>query len=158
LVLNARDARWFAMPGRGRTPFFEGDGELGFPQLGIGPHVLMPGEPNGLYHREGGQEDFLVIAGECLLLVEGQERRLRAWDFVHCPPGTQHIFVGAGDGPCVILMAGARGHGGLHYPASAVARRHGASAERDTDSPAEAYAPFEPGRLVPYQEGDLPEL
>ena len=105
--------------------------------------MLQPGQPNGLYHRESAQEDFLVLAGECLLLVEGEERPLRAWDLVHCPRETEHIFVGAGDGPCVILMVGARSPDEkLFYPASELARGHGAGADEATDSPAEAYAKF----------------
>lgn len=73
-------------------------------------------------------------------MVEEEERRLKPWDFVHCAPGTHHIFVGAGDGPCAILMVGARGEGKkLHYPPSEVAARHGAAAPEETDSPHEAY-------------------
>ena len=115
-----------------------------FAQVGYTLAVLQPGQPNGLYHREDNQEDFLVLSGECLLLVEGEERRLQAWDFVHCPPGTEHIFVGAGDGPCVIFMAGARRgwpNKGIVYPRSELALRHGAGVETETE-PAEAYAPF----------------
>jgi uncharacterized cupin superfamily protein len=97
-----------------------------------------------MYHSESVQEDFLVLAGECLLVVEDEERRLRAWDFVHCPPGISHIFVGAGDGPCAILMVGARRPGkSLHYPVSEVAARHGASVAEPTSSPDEAYAGWE---------------
>ena len=70
---------------------------------------MQPGQASALYHREANQEDFLVLAGECMLLIEGEERPLKAWDFVHCPSMTEHIFVGAGDGPCVVFMAGARG-------------------------------------------------
>jgi uncharacterized cupin superfamily protein len=85
-----------------------------------------------------------VLSGECLLLVEGEERRLRAWDFVHCPAGTEHIFVGAGDGPCVIFMAGSRtAAGATVYPRSELALRHGAGVEAETSSPQEADAPFE---------------
>src|SRR6185312_15725279 len=58
--------------------------------------ILAPGQPSCMYHGEDEQEDFLILAGECLLLVEGQERRLKAWDFVHCPAWTEHVFVGAG--------------------------------------------------------------
>ena len=76
--------------------------------IGINIQVLQPGEPNCMYHGETGQEDFLVLSGECLLLIEGEERPLKQWDFVHSPPWTEHVFVGAGDGPCVILMVGAR--------------------------------------------------
>src|SRR6059058_2718945 len=111
-VVNVRDAQWLTSEGGDKQPSgsecsFE-SGKAEFTQLGVRLHVLPPGESNGLYHREDKQEDFLVISGECLLLVECEERRLRAWDFVHCPPGTEHIFVGGGDGPCVILMVGAR--------------------------------------------------
>jgi uncharacterized cupin superfamily protein len=111
-----------------------------FEQYGIGVHVLHPGQPNGLYHSESVQEDFLVLSGECVLLVEEQERRLKPWDFVHCAPGTRHIFVGAGDGPCAILMVGARGEGKtLHYPVSELAAKYDASASEETENPREAY-------------------
>ena len=102
-----RDAAWVSGGHFGDACVFEGDA-VPFGQIGYTLAVLRPGQPSALYHREADQEDFLVLAGECLLLVEEQERRLRAWDFVHCPPDTEHIFVGAGDGPCVIFMAGAR--------------------------------------------------
>jgi quercetin dioxygenase-like cupin family protein len=97
-VLNARDARWFKFEGRGVVPALQGRGD--FPQLGMGLTVLEPGEPMAMYHWETDQEDFLLLSGEALLVIEGEERRLRQWDFVHCPPGTQHVIVGAGDGPC----------------------------------------------------------
>ena len=91
-----------------------------------------------------------MLAGECLLLVEGVERRLRAWDFVHCPPETEHVFVGTGEAPCVLLMTGTRPKDdAVVYPVSGLASRHGAGVEAQTSSPAEAYAPFpgiEPGR------------
>jgi uncharacterized cupin superfamily protein len=113
-----------------------------FSELGIRLHVLPPGQPNGLYHSENKQEDFLVLSGECLLLVEGEERRLRAWDFVHTPAGTEHIFVGAGDGPCAILMVGARSgeEWKVRYPVSEFASRHGASVDEETSDPDQAYA------------------
>ena len=97
-VVNVRDAPWVTSEGLSDACIFEGD-EAPFPQVGFTLAVLRPGEPSGLYHREANQENFLVLSGECLLLVEGEERHLRAWDFVHCPPGTDHILVGAGDGP-----------------------------------------------------------
>jgi uncharacterized cupin superfamily protein len=126
----------------GAACVFEGDAAP-FPQVGYTIAVLQPGQPSGMYHPETCQEDFLVLAGECLLVVEGQERTLRAWDFVHCPPGTDHIFVGAGDGPCVIFMAGARSERKtITYPRNEVARRHGAGVETETQVPHEAYAPF----------------
>ncbi|HLW96374.1 MAG TPA: cupin domain-containing protein, partial [Solirubrobacteraceae bacterium] len=94
------------------------------------------------------QEDFFVLSGECLLLIEGEERKLKAWDFVHCPPGTDHIFIGAGDGPCVLFMVGARGDDAIVYPRSELALRHEAGVEVETPSPNDAYAPhsrWQPG-------------
>jgi len=148
-VLNTADAVWDKHPVGGRWVAF--DGKARFEQLGIGIHVLQPGQPNGKYHAEETQEDFLVLSGECICLIEGEERRLKAWDFVHCPPGTLHIFVGAGDGPCAILMAGARRKArGIHYPLDELAARYGASAPFETDKPPEAYSDwsdeFEPVR------------
>ena len=95
-----------------------------------------------MYHRENAQEGFLVLAGECLLIVEEQERRLQAWDFFHCPGGTHHIIVGAGEEAAIVVAVGARGRGiggGIVYPVSEAAARHGVSVERETTRPAEAY-------------------
>jgi uncharacterized cupin superfamily protein len=121
-----------------------------FKEIGVNVDVLQPGEPGCYYHRENVQEGFLVLSGECLLIVEGQERPLRTWDFFHCPPGTNHVLVGAGDGPCSILMLGVRGdHVEITYPVDETAARHGASSDKTTDSPREAYAKHsrpEPGR------------
>src|SRR5919205_4206975 len=148
-VVNVRDARWWRHDTFGAACRFE-DRETPFQQLGINIRVLQPRQPNCLYHSESLQEDFLVLAGECLLLVDGEERPLRAWDFVHSPPGTEHVFVGAGDGPSVILMVGARSEDErLLYPRSELAARYDASAEEDTSDPRQAYARFErpqPGR------------
>jgi uncharacterized cupin superfamily protein len=122
---------------------FESD-EHPFQELGVDLRVVEPGQSNCLYHSESQQEDFLVLAGECKLLVEGDERPLRQWDFVHCPAGVEHVFVGAGDGPCVIMMTGARTpNEKLLYPKSELAARYGASAEEETTDPKQAYAPFE---------------
>ena len=150
-VVNVRDAQWLTSengdkkPSGSECPFETRDAV--FPQFGIRLHVLERGEPNGLYHRESEQEAFLVLSGECTLLVEGEELRLRPWDFVHTPAGTEHIFVGAGDEPCVILMAGGRSDDWkVFYPASELAARYGASTERDTSDPDQAYASFEPSR------------
>ena len=141
-AVNVRDAAWMTDDVFGDACVIEGDA-VAFPQVGYTLAVLRPGQPNGMYHREDDQEDFLVLSGECLLLVEGEERRLRAWDFVHCPAGTEHIFVGAGEGPCVIFRAGGRAHrGGAVYPSNATALRHGAGVEADTTESREAYAPF----------------
>jgi uncharacterized cupin superfamily protein len=107
----------------------------GFDAYGVNVHVVMPGQANGLYHEESNQEDFLVLHGECIAVVEEQERRLQAWDFLHCPPGTRHIFVGAGHGPCAILMIGARDpDDSIEYPASEVAAHYNAVASPPTAS------------------------
>jgi uncharacterized cupin superfamily protein len=145
-VLNARDARWLTWEARGSLCSFESE-EFDFPQLGVGLHVLEPGQPTGLYHGETEQEGFLVLSGECTVLVEGTERSLRQWDFFHCPAWTEHIFVGAGDGPCVILMAGSRSRDmAVRYPVSELAARYGASVQEETTDPDEAYAPLALGR------------
>jgi uncharacterized cupin superfamily protein len=143
-VVNARDSEWWVSAAFGSGTVFEGEG-AGFPQLGINVSVLEPGKPNCLYHSElNQQEAFLVLSGECKLLVNGEERSLGPWDFFHCPAGTEHVFVGAGDEPCVVLMAGARSKDEqLLYPRSELAAKYGASAEEDTPDPKQAYAPFE---------------
>jgi uncharacterized cupin superfamily protein len=141
-VLNAREAHWRHVQGRGARLDFEGETE--FPQVGINLFVLAPGEPMGIYHWEADQEDFLVLSGEALLIVEGDERPLRQWDFVHCPAETKHIIVGAGEGPCAVLAVGAREHqagadwGG--YTVDEAALQHGAGVEEETNDAEEAYA------------------
>jgi uncharacterized cupin superfamily protein len=106
-----------------------------------------------MYHGEGAQEDFLVLSGECLLVVEGEERRLKAWDFVHCPPWTEHVFIGAGDGPCVVLAVGARKKGrGVRYAVNETALRHGAGVEEETTEAGVAYARFSKDAPVPRPE------
>ena len=155
-VVNAAYAAWGRHDHFGTWCSFEGDSR--FPEYGIGLHVLLPGQPNGLYHAETAQEDFLVLSGECLLLVEGEERRLGPWDFVHCPGGTEHIFVGAGSGPCVILMAGSRAEHTIRYPESELAARYGASVEAETSVAREAYARFAPIERAPAPEGVLGPL
>ena len=143
-VVNARDAVWLTTEHFGSTCVFESP-QAWFTQLGVRLSVLEPGVPNCLYHAESQQEAFLVLAGECRLLVEGEERMLGRWDFFHSPPGTEHVFVGAGDGPCVILMCGVRSEDEqLRYPASELAARYGASvAEEQTDA-SKAYEPYPP--------------
>ena len=156
-VLNARDARWRHASGRGAGLGFEGETE--FPQVAVNLFVLGPGEPIGMYHWEADQEDFLVLSGEALLIVEGQERPLRQWDFVHCPPATNHIIVGAGSGPCAVLAIGARAHqedeewGG--YTVDEVALRHGAGVEQETSEAREAYAALPRREPTRYTEGWL---
>ncbi len=155
--MNVRDTEWWVSKAFGSGCAFESR-EYPFSELGINLSVVEPGEPNCLYHSESQQEDFLVLAGECTLLVEGEERPLRQWDFVHCPAGVEHVFVGAGDGPCVILMTGARSEDEkLLYPKSELAARYGASAEEETPDPKQAYAPFErPERERPAYWDRLP--
>ena len=154
-VVNARDAAWVSNDAFGSRCVFEASPRVvqdrpdieprQFPQVGINLAVIMPGQPSGLYHTETAQEDMLVLHGECILRIEGEERRLRAWDFVHCPAGTAHTFVGAGDGPCVIFMVGARPTDkGLFYP------------DAGTHSPREAYAPFPDWRVA--RPADWPRL
>ena len=153
-VVNAKEARWFEGD-FGAFTRFEGPTSR-FAALGINIGVLEPGQAACMYHGEDEQEDFLVLAGECLLLIEGEERRLRAWDFVHCPPWTEHVFVGAGDGPCAILAVGTRTKGAVIYPESELAQRHGAGVAKETSEPDEAYAGFAKDTPVAYREGWLP--
>ena len=124
-----------------------------FAEFGFNLRVLEPGQCNAMYHRENEQEAFLVLSGECILVVEGQERKLTPGDFFHSPPLTGHVFIGAGDGPCTIVMVGGRTKQwceGEGFPVDAMAARHGASVSRATTSPTEAYAGIpgdEPSRL-----------
>jgi uncharacterized cupin superfamily protein len=162
-VLNGRDARWYHVEGRGAFCDYEGEAE--FSQVGIGVYRLEPGEAMAMYHWEADQEDFLVVAGEALLIIEGEERPLRQWDFVHCPPNTKHTILGAGSGPCVVIAVGARidsvdnpNWGG--YTVDPVALRHEAGVEKETTVPDEAYTAVRekhglraPGR---HREGWLP--
>lgn len=142
-VVNVRDAECWTSSAFGSWTAFEGE-QARFPQFGINATVLEPGKPSCLYHSESQQEAFLVLSGECRLLVEGEERQLRAWDFFLCPAGTEHVFVGAGEAPCVVIMAGARTPDEtVLYPVSELAARYGGSAEQDTGDPQEAYARFE---------------
>src|SRR5215217_6759428 len=151
-VVNVPSAAWVTNPERGDACIFESD-DVSFPHVGFTINVIQPGQVPGRYHRESNQENFLVLSGECLLLIEGEERLLRAWDFVHCPPDCEHAFVGAGDGPCVIFATGARNGWpddmGIVYPRSGVARRYGAEAATETTVPAEAYASSAPWQSGP---------
>ena len=154
-VLNARDARWLTGEFGAYTRF---EGEDRWRHLGLNIGVLEPGQPACYYHAESDQENFLVLSGECLLLIEGEERLLKAWDFVHCPPWTAHVFVGAGDGPSTVLAVGSRTGDQTIYPESALAQRHGAGVKRETREPSEAYAEIADDVDTPYQDGWLPDL
>jgi uncharacterized cupin superfamily protein len=159
-VLNTREAKW--LDGTfGAYTRFEGRADAHFPQVGINIGVLAPGQPSCMYHGEDAQEDFLVLQGECLLLIEGEERPLRAWDFVHCPAWTEHVFVGAGDGPCTLLAIGARPSEArpsddVVYPASEVAQRHRAGVEQETRDADVAYEGVPDDEPVGYRQGWLP--
>jgi uncharacterized cupin superfamily protein len=154
-VVNARDASWIDSE-LGKYCNFEREGER-FPELGVNLNVLRPGEPMTIYHREEGQEGFLVLEGECLLIVEGEEHPMKKWDYFHCPPGVAHAIVGAGNGPSLVLAAGSRTAGDeAVYPVDPAAQRHGAGVEVETTNQGEAYAGFRFPR-GPYQEGWLPE-
>jgi hypothetical protein len=143
LIRNLTEIRWGKLPGLGIGTRPEQD-EL-WEQIGLTVRVLAPRETLAMYHRENDQEDFLVLRGEGTLLVEGEERPLRQWDFFHCPPGVAHAILG---GPLVVLAVGARGHeikagtGWGSYPVDELATRHGVGVEEETDDPDLAYARF----------------
>jgi uncharacterized cupin superfamily protein len=162
-VVNTRDAAWIRHPTFGLQCVFETTGPIArsreglepltFEQLGIRIHVLEPGQPSTLYHEEpGNQEDFLVVSGECRAVIEGEERLLRPWDLLHCPPGTKHSLVGAGSGPCVLIKVGARRVHEVRYSPTPLAE----SVDEETTSPADAYAPY--GHWQNDGESPLPEL
>jgi uncharacterized cupin superfamily protein len=157
-VVNAADGPWVRNDAFGARCGFESSERVladrpdvrpvRFEEAGFNLAVLEPGKPSGMYHSESVQEDFLVLSGECVLVIEEEERTLRAWDFVHCPAGTRHILIGAGEGPCVVFMAGARNAGkSIHYPRSDFALARNAGVGTETNAPPEAYAPFPKWRL-----------
>jgi uncharacterized cupin superfamily protein len=150
-VLNLADALAVRNEEKGGVVYPIEPREAPFGDFGVNIHLVWPGEPNALYHSEVAQEGFLVLSGECTLIVEEEERPLRQWDYFHCPPKTRHIIVGAGNGPCAILMIGARPEvETLRYPVSEVAAKYGASVASETDKPDEAYADW-PGEFEPVQ-------
>ena len=145
-IVNAADAAWTNNESYGGVCIFESDEFVlrGRPDLtayekpnaGFTIRVVPPGQPSGLYHAESVQEDFLILMGECVLIIENQERHLRAWDFVHCPPMTGHTFVAKETGPCVILATGNR-RDDLERVSlrSEVALRYEAGSDVDTENP-----------------------
>ncbi|MEA2315536.1 MAG: hypothetical protein QOI03_2228 [Solirubrobacteraceae bacterium] len=149
-VMNVADAPAFSHSRRAMIIDFEAEGER-WRDTGVNIQILAPGQPNGRYHSEPVQEDFLVLHGECIVILEGEERPLRQWDLLHCPAGVEHIFVGAGEGPCAVLMIGARRKDEVHYPVNALAARYDASVQSATDDPAEAYADWRKERWHPTQ-------
>ncbi|MEX2613843.1 MAG: cupin domain-containing protein [Gaiellaceae bacterium] len=157
-IVNARESRWRDAGPLGVYCTFEG--KRRFPHFGINVSVLPPGQAMAMYHRENGQEAFLVLAGSCVLIVENEERPLKTWDFFHCAPGTEHVIVASGDEPAVVLAVGARGvrgGAGIVYVESRAAARHGASAQRETTKSAEAYAGLPGSKWAPYRDEWLPE-
>jgi len=156
-VLNLGDALAVRQDAMGAVYPLESREHM-FRDFGVNVRILLPGVPNARYHSETGQEGFLVLAGECTLVVEDEERLLRQWDYFHCPGTTAHVFVGAGDGPCAILMIGARVENEeLIYPRSDLALRHNAGVEQETRSGKEAYARFAEIQPGPYRDGALPD-
>ena len=138
-VRNVAETEWWVNEKFGARTMLVPHGS----HVGARVHVLEPGKPSTLYHRESEQEGFLVVEGECLLIVEGEERLLRRWDYFHCAPGVTHSFLGAGEGPCVMVTLGARNENGtILYARDETALRHGAGVEQDTDTPGDAYEPF----------------
>lgn len=157
-VLNAREAQWW----KRRVTVCDFEGEPRFPQLGMNLTLLEPGEPMSMYHWEADQEGFLILSGEALLVIEGEERALRQWDFVHCPPGTNHVIIGAGAARCLVLAVGARlnrskGQQWGAYTVDETALRHGAGVQRQTTKGTEAHAGWPPWTLTSYREDWLPE-
>src|ERR1700694_1480417 len=151
-VLNTKKDEWGHSETFGSWCTFEGD--VRFPEFGINVNVLKPGQPLAMYHAENAQEDFLILAGEAVLIVEGEERKLKAWDFVHCPARTEHIIVAAGKGPCVLLAAGTRKKNEkLFYPANETAAAYDAAVKRDTSSPRTAYRRFRAPKRGRYRKG-----
>ena len=162
-VLNMRDAEWRHVDGRGAVSVVLDDfeGWQQFDQLGVNPFVLGPGEPMAMYHWEADQEGFLVVSGEAVLIIEGEERPLRAWDFVHCPPNTKHVIVGAGSGPCLVIAIGSRersiGPDSLGFSVDEAAKRHGASVDENTMDGGVAYASVPSREPTAYRDGWLPD-
>ena len=105
-----------------------------FPQLGFNIGVLWPGQPACMYHREPDREGFLVLSGECILLVEGQQRHMKQWDYFHCPADTDHLLIASGDEPCVAVAVGSRASREVVYPVSELAGSRGFGREGNRGS------------------------
>jgi uncharacterized cupin superfamily protein len=152
-AVNVRDACWLHNR-MGSVCRFGGEEEAHFDDLGVSLFWLQPGRPMSLYHHEAGQEDFLVLAGECTLIIEGEERRLHAWDFVHCPPRTAHTIVAATERPALVFAVGARKEkGSARYPVDPVAIAHGAGVPDESTGAQDVYASF--GQAIPGRAPDI---
>ena len=156
-VVNARDAVWGESETMGVFTRLGESKAARFPQLGFNIGVLWPGQPACMYHREPNQEGFLILAGECILLVEGQQRHMKQWDYFHCPADTDHLLIASGDGPCVAVAVGSRASRGVVYPVSELARRYGGSVEKETTDAEEAYEGLTVEDTA-YKDGWLPDL
>lgn len=152
LVINVAAGRTSSHPRRAMVIEFEPEDGL-WADTGVNIQIMEPGAPNCRYHSEPVQEDFLVLQGECIVILEGEERHLKQWDLVHCPAGAEHVFVGAGDGPCAVLMIGSRREDAAHYPVNEVAAKYDASVASPTDEPAVAYADW---RRQPWSKAPNP--
>ncbi|HEY7003057.1 MAG TPA: cupin domain-containing protein [Gaiellaceae bacterium] len=156
-VVNAREAVWGESDEMGVYTRLGESSDFRFEQLGFNIGVLWPGQPACMYHREPNQEGFLILSGECILFVEGEERLMKQWDYFHCPPETEHVMVATGDAPCVAVGIGSRASRDVVYPELEAARRYGGAVETETSDPKEAYSGMEI-RETAYKEGWLPDL
>jgi uncharacterized cupin superfamily protein len=156
-ITNIRDAKWYDEGPFGVSGNFQRDEP--FDEFGLNFAVVWPGQPVAMYHRENHQEGFLVLAGECLAIVEGEERPMRQWDYLHCPVDTNHIIIGAGDGPAFLIAVGSRtGEDSIVYPVDPTALKHHAGVEQETAIPKEAYAPFPDAERTAFSEDYLPAI
>jgi uncharacterized cupin superfamily protein len=152
LIVNLADAPALSHPRRAALIQLE-PGEDEWPDIGVNVQIMQPGQPNCRYHSEPVQEDFLVLHGECIVILDGEERPLKQWDFLHCPAGIDHVFVGAGEGPCAVLMIGSRRIDAAHYPVNELAAKYDASVKETTDDVPTAYADW---RQYPREPMDNP--
>ena len=158
-MLNARECPWVEGDKTGLYVGFEDEENDPFDQIGLNVRILQPGQAIGMYHHEAGQEDFLVLQGEGLAIVDGEERELRAWDLLHCEPGVAHMIKATGDRPLLLVCAGARTgepRNGTMYVVNETARKHGLSVDEDTPDNRAVYADYHFG-WVEYRDGWLPE-
>jgi uncharacterized cupin superfamily protein len=156
-VVNARDAVWGESETMGVFTRLGESKAARFPQLGFNIGVLWPGQPACMYHREPNQEGFLIVSGECILLVEGQERHMKTWDYFHCPADTDHLLIASGEEPCVAIAVGSRASRDVVYPVSELAQKYGGSVENETADPEEAYEGLTVEDTA-YKDGWLPDL
>jgi uncharacterized cupin superfamily protein len=114
-----------------------------------------------MYHWEADQEDYLVLSGEGRLIVEGEVRTVRQWDFVHFPAGTQHVIVSAGEAAAPCLRWALATTATRTATAARTRSTRGRSAtvpgvEEETNDARIAYARYPAPEPVAYEEGWLP--